>query len=95
MVPMPTRPTPSVARASMLDGCDGRSRPQSLFIQPASIAIARAIMTSDCEVQEHKLRGAETAVISRRSIVLAMSTMRVARLCDPQFSHYLPISLPL
>ena len=66
-----------------------------MFSLPASIAAASASMTSDCEVQERKLRGAETAVISRRSIVLAMSTINVARLCDPQFSHYLPISLPL
>jgi hypothetical protein len=37
-----------------------------MFSLPASIAAASASMTSDCEVQERKLRGAETAVISRR-----------------------------
>jgi hypothetical protein len=67
----------------------------SLFILPVPITIASAIMTSDCEVQERKLRGAETAVISEGSIVLAMSATRVAVRCDTQFGHHLQRSLPL
>jgi len=49
-------------------------------------------MTSDCELQERKLPGAETVVIS---IVPAMSMTRVAGRCDTQFGHHLQRSLPL
>jgi hypothetical protein len=53
------------ARAGVQHGCEGQSRPTCLLILPASIAIASAIMTSDCEMQQRKLRGAGSAVIRR------------------------------
>jgi len=72
----------------------GKSLPKSLSSY-LLIAIASAVMTSDCEVQERKLPGVAAAIISRRITVLAMSTTCAEGRCDTQFGHHLQRSLPL